>query len=75
MDFPWVRVPHLASAHPGANGGATSADDWQRVSGHPMYLWKPSSIQRDSAEPVTGRPTGSGAGARPPGEEKIDQTT
>jgi len=37
MDFPWVRVPHLASHIPGKVTRALSPD-WERVYGHPVYF-------------------------------------
>ena len=37
MDFPWVRVPHLASHILGRMAAQISAD-WQRMYGHPIYF-------------------------------------
>jgi hypothetical protein len=37
MDFPWVRVPHLASHILGRMAARISAD-WQQIYGHAIYF-------------------------------------
>jgi hypothetical protein len=55
--LPWVEVPHLASHILGRMARQIS-EDWERIYGHPIYYWRPSSIRNDSAGPVIGRRTG-----------------
>ena len=55
--LPWVAVPHLASHILGRMARQIS-QDWERVYGHPIYYWKPSSTRNGFAGPVIGRRTG-----------------